>query len=212
MQLLLRFYDVQEGEILIDGKNIKEFNLHHLRSQMSIVSQEPPLFNESIRDNIKYSKPSASEEELKEATRVAEALNFIEKSQFGDSDKPSDATNNVDTQGKGFDRVVGPGGNQLSGGQKQRVAIARAVIRKPNVLLLDEATSALDSQTEGNVQNNLNKLMKEKTSLVIAHRFATIKECDEIHVFKEGDIVEKGTYKDLTEKQGYFYQLERGLN
>ena len=119
---------------------------------------------------------------------------------------------NKDTQGNGFDRQVGSKGSQISGGQKQRLAIARAIIKKPKVLLLDEATSALDAQNEAVVQDSLNKIMKNKTSLIIAHRISTIKDADEILVFGSGKIVERGVYDDLVKKQGIFYKFERGFS
>jgi len=209
VQLLLRFYDVKQGQILIDGKDIKEFNLRHLRQSFGFVSQEPVLFNGSIEYNIKYSKPNATQEEVKEAANQANALHFIQNNEF---DVMNQANIKDEVIGSGFQRLVGPKGTQLSGGQKQRIAIARAILNKPRMLLLDEATSALDSQNEAIVQDSLDKVAQGVTTLTVAHRFSTIKNSDNILVFKEGEIVERGTYNELNEIKGYFYQLERGLD
>jgi len=198
---------VTEGEILIDGIDIKKYDLKHLRQQLSIVSQEPTLFSGTIEYNIKYSRDDASEEEIRKAAQLANALTFIEKNEF---DVVGQENNQSDV-GTGFQRMVGPKGSQISGGQKQRIAIARAIIRNPNVLLFDEATSALDSQNEAIVQSSLDTITEGKSSLTVAHRFSTIKNSDEILVFKEGVIVERGRYDVLTEKKGYFYNLERGV-
>jgi len=209
VQLLMRFYDVKQGQILIDGKDIKEFNLRHLRKSFGFVSQEPVLFNGTIEYNIKYSRSDATHEEVKEAANQANALQFIQNNEF---DVMNQANIKDEVVGSGFQRLVGPKGTQLSGGQKQRIAIARAILNKPRMLLLDEATSALDSQNEAIVQDSLDKVAQGVTTLTVAHRFSTIKNSDNILVFKEGEIVERGTYNDLNEMKGYFYQLERGLD
>lgn len=209
ISLLLRFYDPQEGEILIDGIDIKKYNLNHLRRSFGVVSQEPTLFNGSIEYNIKYTKPEASETEMTQAANEANCLKFIETNEFEalDADKAKE-----NEYGTGFQRKVGPKGNQISGGQKQRIAIARAILPKPSVLLLDEATSALDAENEKVVQESLDHIMEGKTSIIVAHRISTIKDANEILVFYEGEIVERGSYQELNKKEGVFYRLERGLN
>ena len=170
--------------------------------------------------NNRYSKEDATLEEMRQAAQQANALQFIENNEFGiiihlfflSYLDVTGETRNAPTQGTGFQRMVGPKGSQISGGQKQRIAIARAIIRDPHVLLLDEATSALDSQNEAIVQESLNKIIQGKSSLTVAHRFSTIKDSDEILVFKDGEIVERGKYDALTQAKGYFYLLERGLD
>jgi len=209
MQLLLRFYDVEEGQILIDGKNIKDYDIHHLRKSFGLVSQEPFLFNGTVEENIKYCKENAQMEELRKAAADANALGFIEANDFEvGQNQEEDAK-----MGAGWQKKVGSKGSQISGGQKQRIAIARALIKDPSVLLLDEATSALDSQSEKIVQESLNKILKEtnRTSITIAHRISTIKDSDEILVFENGAIVERGNYDQLQNAQGVFYRLERGM-
>jgi len=207
IQLLQRFYDPMEGEILIDGINIKKYDIRHLRRSIGIVSQEPVLFNGTIEYNLKYTKPEATMEEIREVAAEANALDFIENNEFDDVKKDEENDN-----GCGFQRNVGVKGGQLSGGQKQRIAIARAILKKPMILLLDEATSALDTQNEEIVQKSLNKVMEKHTCLSIAHRISTIKDSDEIMVFQEGRIVESGRYEELVQRQGTFYHLERGTN
>lgn len=170
MQLLQRFYDCR-GEILIDGVDIKDYEIHHLRSHFAIVNQEPSLFTGTLKENIIYNK-EASEQELAACTIKAEALKIVEDSNDG------------------YNRDVGVLGSQLSGGQKQRVAIARALLRKPQILMLDEATSALDRETEKKVQANVDNDMKGKTCLVVAHRIETIMNSDRIYMFDQGEILE----------------------
>lgn len=205
--LLLRFYDIDEGAILLDGINIKEYDLYFLRRLFGLVSQEPVLFNGTIEYNLKYIREDATDEEMKEAARNACALNFIEKNEFESS---LDVKNR--NYGSGFQRLVGAKGGQISGGQKQRIAIARAIINKPKILLLDEATSALDAQNEKIVQESLDNIMHGYTSIIIAHRLSTIKDADEIFVFKDGNIVEKGVFEELIEKKGEFWILSEGNN
>jgi len=209
LSLLLRYYDVNKGEILIDGIPIQKYDLRHLRKSIGVVSQEPILFNGTIEYNIKYTNPDASEAEMRQAAEQANAFSFIENNQFDDvaAGRDQDTTK----FGKGFQRMVGPKGSQISGGQKQRIAIARAILRKPKILLLDEATSALDSQNEKIVQESLDKIMQGKTSIVVAHRISTIRDANEICVFYNGKVVERGTYEALTKAEGMFYKLERGL-
>ncbi len=190
--LLFRFFDPQEGEILIDNYRINALELSCLRRQMAIVPQEVLLFGGTIRENIEYGKPGATEEEIMDAARRAHALDFI--SAFPD----------------GFNTVVGERGVQLSGGQRQRIAIARAILRNPRILILDEATSALDSASEQLVQRALDELMKGRTSLIIAHRLSTIYGADKILVMQSGRIVESGTHKELiAHQEGVYYSLTR---
>lgn len=179
--LLQRFYDVNSGSVCLDGHDIRGLNLAFLRSQMALVQQEPVLFGGDIHDNIAYGKEGASEEEVIQAAKSANAHNFI-------SEFPS-----------AYKTDVGERGTQMSGGQKQRIAIARAIIRQPKVLLLDEATSALDSESERVVQQALDELLSQKgrTTLMIAHRLATVVNSDLICVIYDGGIVEKGTHAEL---------------
>ena len=191
IQLLQRFYDPDEGSVLIDNNNMKDLNVGWLRDNIGIVGQEPVLFDCSIRENILYAKSDASEEEIIRACKEANAWKFIE-------DLP-----------KGIDTMVGEGGTQLSGGQKQRIAIARALIRNPNLLLLDEATSALDTQSEALVQAALDEINTKKniTTIVVAHRLSTIRNADMIVAFENGNVKEKGTHEDLMELKGLYYSL-----
>jgi len=206
LALLQRFYDPDEGDIFVDGVNLKQYDLRFLRDCFGVVSQEPVLFNGTIEYNIKYAKGNATDQEMKAAAEKANALSFIENNEF-------DVVNHDETeQGKGFKRLVGPKGSQLSGGQKQRIAIARAILKNPSILILDEATSALDAQNEKAVQESLDKIMDGKTSVIVAHRISTIKDSDEILVFNDGEIIERGNYHQLNEMQGMFYKLERGLD
>ena len=207
-QLLMRFYDLEGGAILIDGVNIKTMNVSQLRRIFGVVSQEPVLFRGTVAFNIKYNS-EATEDEIRLAAQQANALDFIEGNKF-DTEVAGEGQNLLVT-GRGFDREVGAKGSQISGGQKQRLAIARAIIKRPRILLLDEATSALDAQNEMQVQESLNNIMKGKTSLCIAHRISTIKDADEILVFGEGRIVERGKYEELVQNQGVFYKFERGF-
>eukprot|EP01016_Furgasonia_blochmanni_P035226 TRINITY_DN3880_c0_g1_i16.p1 TRINITY_DN3880_c0_g1~~TRINITY_DN3880_c0_g1_i16.p1 ORF type:complete len:952 (+),score=286.58 TRINITY_DN3880_c0_g1_i16:120-2858(+) len=207
IQLLQRFYDPDEGEILIDGVSIKDYDLIHLRNQIGIVSQEPVLFNGTIEYNIKYTLEDASMEAVKEAAAQANALGFIEKNEFETGGKKD-----AQSTGTGFHKQVGPKGSQISGGQKQRIAIARCVLRKPAFFMFDEATSALDNQNEKIVQDSLNSITTGKTSITVAHRITTIKDSTEILVLKDGNIAERGHYNVLTANpNGIFYKLERGI-
>jgi ABC-type multidrug transport system fused ATPase/permease subunit len=177
--LLLRFYDINRGEILIDNKNIYDYDLENLRGNMSIVPQDVILFGGSIRENIAYGKPDATEEEILKAAKQANALDFVN----GFPEK--------------FNTLVGERGIKLSGGQRQRIAIARALLKNPSILILDEATSSLDSESEKLVQEALETLMEGRTSIIIAHRLSTIRNADVILVLNEGRISEKGTHKEL---------------
>lgn len=180
ISLLERFYDPDSGTILLDGNEIKKLKLSWLRQQMGLVSQEPILFNETIRDNIAYGKVGgANDEEIIAATKAANAYQFI-------SSLPN-----------GLNTFVGERGTQLSGGQKQRIAIARAILKNPKILLLDEATSALDAESERVVQEALDNVMVERTTIVVAHRLVTIKGADIIAVVKNGVIAEQGKHDAL---------------
>lgn len=187
VQLLMRFYNTNAGAITIDGKPIETFNISDLRHQIGIVPQDVILFGGSIRENILYGKPSASEDELKAAAEQANALEFIQHFP------------------EGFETIVGERGIKLSGGQRQRIAIARAILKNPSILVLDEATSSLDAESEKMVQDALNKLMMNRTSIIIAHRLATIREVDCIYVLENGKIVEKGTHEELSAIQNGLY-------
>lgn len=179
VQLLMKLYPLNKGKILIDGKNIESQDVTELRSNIAIVPQEVMLFGGSIYENIAYGKPNATEREVFEAAQKANALEFIES--FPDK----------------FQTIVGERGVKLSGGQRQRVAIARAILKDPSILILDEATSALDSESEKLVQDALDELMKNRTTIIIAHRLATIRNVDTIYVLKDGEIAETGTHEQL---------------
>jgi ABC-type multidrug transport system fused ATPase/permease subunit len=179
VQLLLRFYDALSGEILVDGKEIKSYNISDLRNTMAIVPQEVMLFGGTIFENIAYGKPDATENEVIQAAKKANAMEFI------------------DSFPEKLQTVVGERGIKLSGGQRQRIAIARAILKDPAILLLDEATSALDSESEKLVQDALEGLMQGRTSIIIAHRLSTIRTVDTIYVIKDGNIHESGTHEQL---------------
>ena len=191
--LLLRFYEIDSGQILIDDKDSREIDPFSLRENIGVVSQEPILISSTIKENIRYSKPDATEEEIRNAAIAANAIDFIESFP------------------EGFETLVGEKGIQLSGGQKQRVAIARAILKSPKILILDEATSNLDTASESLVQEALNRLMKGRTTLIIAHRLSTIKEAHSILVLDKGEIIQKGTHEQLMNDHGglYFHLLER---
>jgi ABC-type multidrug transport system fused ATPase/permease subunit len=186
--LLLRFYDIESGSILIDDKNIYEYDLENLRGNMSIVPQDVILFGGSIRENIAYGKPDATEEEIWNAAKQANALNFVN----GFPEK--------------FETIVGERGIKLSGGQRQRIAIARALLKNPSILILDEATSSLDSESEKLVQEALETLMEGRTSIIIAHRLSTIRNADTILVLDNGVVAEQGTHKELIEIENGIYK------
>jgi subfamily B ATP-binding cassette protein MsbA len=187
--LVPRFHDVSAGNLFIDGKNIKEYSLHSLRNLISIVTQEPILFNDTIAANIALGKPGATEAEIIEAARIANAYEFIIKKEGG------------------FQSMIGDRGSKLSGGERQRLTIARAVLKNPPILILDEATSALDTESEKLVQEAINNMMQNRTSIVIAHRLSTIRHADEIIVLQKGDIVERGNHDALIAQNGYYRKL-----
>lgn len=189
LDLIPRYYDVQEGEVLIDGINVKDLCVHDLRQLIGNVNQEAILFNASFKDNIRFGKTDATDEEIANAAKIANAYEFITKSEHG------------------FDTNIGDRGGRLSGGQRQRVSIARAILKNPPILILDEATSALDTESERLVQDALEKLMKTRTTVAVAHRLSSIKHADEICVLHEGKIVERGTHDELIRKDGYYKKL-----
>jgi len=187
--LVPRFHDVTSGELRIDGVNIKEYTLHSLRSQMSIVTQEPILFNDTIANNISLGKPDATEEEIIQAAKIANAHDFIIRKE------------------EGYQTNIGDRGTKLSGGERQRVTIARALLKNPPILILDEATSSLDTESERLVQDAINHMMQNRTSIVIAHRLSTIRHADEIIVLQKGKIVERGSHDQLIQQGGFYKKL-----
>jgi ABC-type multidrug transport system fused ATPase/permease subunit len=189
VDLIPRFHDVTAGEILIDGVNLKEYKLYELRRLMGVVSQEPILFNDTIYDNIILGTGGVSHQQVEEAARIAHAHNFIQN------------------KAQGYDTIVGDRGAKLSGGERQRVTIARAVLKNPPILILDEATSSLDTESERIVQDAINKLMENRTCIVIAHRLSTVQHADEIIVLELGKMVERGSHADLIGKNGVYKKL-----
>ncbi|MDD5861452.1 MAG: ABC transporter ATP-binding protein [Prevotellaceae bacterium] len=189
VDLIPRYYDVQEGEVLIDGVNVKDLGIHDLRSLIGNVNQEAILFNDTFYNNITFGNDKATKEDVIRAAKIANAYNFIMATE------------------KGFDTNIGDRGGRLSGGQRQRVSIARAILKNPPILILDEATSALDTESERLVQDALEKLMKTRTTVAVAHRLSTIKNADEICVLHEGCIVERGTHDELVKLNGVYKRL-----
>ena len=189
VDLLPRFYDLENGEILVDGENIKNYKLKDLRSMMGIVNQESILFNDTIFNNIAFGLEKVSEENVIAAAKIANAHDFISQMK------------------EGYQTNVGDRGGRLSGGQRQRISIARAILKNPPILILDEATSALDTESERLVQDAITNLMKNRTTLVVAHRLSTIKHADEIIVMQQGEMIERGAHMDLLQKNGVYKKL-----
>jgi subfamily B ATP-binding cassette protein MsbA len=190
--LLTRFYDIDSGEILLDGHDLREYTLRSLRNQVALVSQNVHLFNDTVANNISYARNGQyTREQIEQAATMAHAMDFIQK------------------MDNGLDTVIGENGVLLSGGQRQRIAIARALLRDCPILILDEATSALDTESERAIQAALDELQKNRTSLVIAHRLSTIEKADEIVVVEDGRIVERGTHSVLLEQKGAYAQLHK---
>ena len=189
VDLIPRYHDITEGEILIDGKNIKDMSLHALRSIIGNVNQEAILFNDTVFNNIAFGVEHATQEQVEAAARIANAHDFIMEME------------------NGYQSSVGDRGCLLSGGQRQRISIARAILKNPPILILDEATSALDTESEKLVQDALEKLMHSRTTIAIAHRLSTIRNSDEIYVLHEGQIVERGTHEQLLALGGYYKKL-----
>ena len=188
-RLIYRFYDVTGGSITIDGQDVREVTQHSLRAAVGMVPQDTVLFNDTIRYNIRYGRPDATDEEVEDAARLAQIHNFI-------VDLPD-----------GYDAMVGERGLKLSGGEKQRVSIARTILKGPPILILDEATSALDTMTEQDIQTALKLVSKDRTTLVIAHRLSTVVDADQIIVLGEGSIVERGTHNELLEHGGVYSSM-----
>jgi len=187
--LVPRFHDVTDGQVLIDGVNIKDYSLHSVRTLMSIVTPEPILFNDTIANNIALGSPDATEDDIMQAAKIANAHDFIIRKE------------------NGYNSNIGDRGSKLSGGERQRLTIARAVLKNPPILILDEATSSLDTESERLVQDAINNMMQNRTSIVIAHRLSTIRHADEIIVLQKGKIVERGNHEELLAQNGFYRKL-----
>ena len=192
--LLLRYYDPNSGSILFDGYNLRELDLDWFRGRVGIVFQDPFLFNLSLKENIIFGHPDATEKDIENAAEAAYALDFIQKLPDG------------------FETIIGERGVSLSGGQQQRLAIARAMIKEPDLVILDEATSALDTESEILVQKAMEHLLEGRTSIIIAHRITTVRNADMIVVLEDGSLSEKGTYAELMNRKGRFWQLQHKLS
>ena len=189
VNLLMRFYDIDSGEILIDGVNIKDIECAKLRSSTAIVLQDTVLFSDTIRNNLKYSNPEASDEEMERAAKMSNCHTMITR------------------LANGYDTELTESGQNLSQGQRQLLSIARAFLANPKILILDEATSSVDTRTEQHIQDAMVNLMKDRTSVIIAHRLSTIRDADFIVVLDQGRIVETGNHEELIAKQGRYYEL-----
>jgi ATP-binding cassette subfamily B protein len=189
VNLILRFFSLTKGKITIDGQSIENVTLESLRRQIALIPQDPVLFHRSLRDNINYGKPDASETEILRAAKLAHCSEFIQSIPMG------------------YEAKVGERGTKLSGGEKQRIAIARALLVDAPILILDEATSSLDSVTEGYIQDSLHALMQNRTTIVIAHRLSTLSRMDRLLVFDKGKIVEEGTHSSLLNKEGLYARM-----
>ncbi|MBQ7084112.1 MAG: ATP-binding cassette domain-containing protein, partial [Anaerotignum sp.] len=189
INLLTRFYDIDSGTITIDGHDIYKTTRNSLRSALSIVLQDTYLFTDSIKENIRYGRLNATDEEIEAAAKLANAHEFIRRLPDG------------------YDTLLTDGGGNLSQGQRQMISIARAILANPSVLILDEATSSVDTRTEVKIQEAMNNLMKGRTNFVIAHRLSTIKDADLIAVVNHGEIIERGNHQQLMEKKGFYYNL-----
>ncbi len=187
--LIPRFHDVTAGEILIDGVNIKDYSLFSVRKQMGIVTQEPILFNDTIAANIALGMENGTYDQIENAAKIANAHNYIQQKEAG------------------YKTNIGDRGGKLSGGERQRLTIARAVLKNPPILILDEATSSLDTESERLVQDAINNMMQNRTSIVIAHRLSTIRHADEIIVMQKGEIAERGTHNELLARRGIYKRL-----
>ena len=189
VKLLMRFYDVSEGAILVDGYDIRDFSRNELRSLFGMVLQDTWLYNASIRDNIRYGKLSATDDEVIAAAKAAQVHHFVR------------------TLPDGYDMILNEEASNVSQGQKQLLTIARAILADPQVLILDEATSSVDTRTEILIQKAMDNLMKGRTSFVIAHRLSTIRDADLILVMRDGDIVEQGSHQELIQQNGFYSNL-----
>jgi ATP-binding cassette subfamily B protein len=189
VNLLTRFYDIDQGSITVDGDPVRHWDKNRLREQLGIVLQDAYLFSETVRENVRYGKLDATDEQIEAAARLANADGFIRK-------LPN-----------GYDTVLSAEGGNLSQGQRQLITIARAILADPAILILDEATSSVDTRTEMHIQEAMKKLMKDRTSFVIAHRLSTIREADQILVIQGGEIIERGNHQELLDQQGFYYEL-----
>ena len=189
VNLILRFFSLEKGRILIDGQDIASSTLESLRSNITLIPQDPILFHRSLEDNIRYGRIEAAQEEIITAAKLAHCDEFIKKCSHG------------------YDSLVGERGTKLSGGEKQRVAIARAMLVQAPILILDEATSALDSVTENYIQESLEQLMTHRTTIVVAHRLSTLSKMDRILVFDQGKIIEQGSHQELMDKKGHYAHM-----
>jgi len=194
MKLLLKFYSPDKGKILLDDKNITDYNTSDYRNYFGYVPQETLLFSDTIKGNIALGNYDASPEEIKKAAEDADALGFIEKLE------------------EGFSTKVGEKGASLSGGERQRLSLARVLLRKPKILILDEATSNLDSLSEASIMNTIDNLPEGTTTIIVAHRLSSITKCDKIFVLDEGKVVEEGTHEELLKKKGFYSRLWKSQN